>query len=667
MSSTAANASGSGVLSPIWNVPYNRNPNFTGREGALTGLREALAGKNPLTRAQAVHGLGGMGKTQLALEYAYRHRNHYAIIWWVRAEEPTTLINDFLRLGPWLSGGTVEQSPPEILCDAIRRALDRRSDWLLLLDNAPGPQAVSHILPQGRSGNLLITSRNPNWRGIAQPVHLGSWERPEAIEFLMKRTGLNDENDSANQLADALGDLPLALEQAGACIEQAHITVGDYLNRYQTHRQELLRIVPPISDYPDTVATTWDISFDKVRSALPAAGDLLNLCAFLGGDAVSRELLTQNSHAIPYPLASAVVNPVALDGTIASLLAYSLVEANQQAISLHRLVAAVTRDRLPEAERRRWAEIALRLVKEAFSYESLKLETWPKCSELMPHVMAAAANAQTAGVIPDVAASLLNEAGRYLLRAGHFMESKECLDRALTLSRKAYGDKHPAVSAVVNDLGRVHKRLGNIMEARQYYEWALGIDEPIYGHDHPHVATLVNNYGMCLMASGDPLNAQKHFEWALSVYSAKLGDHHPKTASTMSNLGYARMKLGEMDSAVQCFQNALATAESTVGMAHPTVASILHNLGMALRAKRDCRAARTHLERALAIDQAAYVPTHPDVVRDVDALGEALVEAGDIRTAQAHYEMALANLLKVQGPEHPRALQLRKTIDGLRG
>ena len=665
MTNTATTQPAHGVLSPIWNVPYNRNRNFTGREKSLEYLHQSFMGHDPLLRTQAVYGLGGVGKTQLALEYAYRHQGEYAIVWWVKAEEATTLTSDFLRLGGFLAGGVLENAPPQVVCDAIRRALDRRNDWLLILDNAPGMHAVAHVLPQGRSGNVIITSRNPNWRGQAHPYHLGPWQRREAVEFLRKRTGLAEPDETANQLADALGNLPLAIEQAGACIEQARISFTDYFQRFQTHRQELLRLTPPSSDYPDTVATTWEISFEKIRGASAAAGDLMNLCAFLCPDEIRRELLFRGAHIITYPLATTVCNTVMLDGAIASLLQYSLVDANEQAISMHRLVAAVTRDRLSEQDRKHWADIALRLINDAFAFESIDVGTWGQCSALMSHVMAATAHAEALSVSPEVTCSLLNEAGRYLLKNGQFAEAKALLDRALVVARRVFGDKHPVVSAIVNDLGRVHMRRGELDQARVYFEWALGIDEPLHGHNHPHVATVVNNYGMCLMASGDAENAKKHFEWALAVYQSHFGEQHPKTASTLSNLGYAMMKLGEIEAATRSFQTALVVAEATVGSMHPTVASICHNLGISHKLSGCLSDAREYFERALAIDKATYIATHPDVRRDEDALGEVLKGLGDTAGAREHYRVALGRVVNLHGADHPRVKELEKAMNGL--
>ena len=651
------------VLATTWSVPYSRNLNFTGRTRYLDALQESLNSGDPLQRSIAVYGLGGVGKTQLALEYAYRHANEYAIVWWVRAEDPTTLINDFLRLGEKLSAGITKDAPPEVVCDAIRRALDRRSDWLLIFDNAPGPYAITHVLPQGCAGHVIITSRNPNWRGRGRTFQLPPWDRDESAHFLHRRTGIAGQDEQAQMLAAALGDLPLALEQAAACIEQTHLTFGDYLDRYRTHREQLLRLSQPASDYPDTIATTWDIAFERIRGASRASGDLLNICAFLSPDEIRRDLLTSGSHLIPYPLAATVVDPVKFDGAVAALLLYSLVDANSTALSIHRLVAAVTRDRMPLEERKRWAEVALRVINDAFAFESIDLGTWGQCSKLLPHVTAVTNHAEALKVAPQVTFGLLNEAGRYLMRSGHPQEAKEFLDRALAIAREVYGDKHPNVSGIVNDLGRVHKRLGNVGEARHFFEWALGIDEPIFGQNHPHVATIVNNYGMCLMADGDAETARQHFEWALSVYEAHHGDRHPKTASILSNLGCAMLKLRQLEPAKAHFDRALGIAQASLGPQHPTVASILHNLGEAHFAMQDIPAARSYFEQALVIDKSAFGPAHPDVVRDVNSLGQVLVQAGQPDEARRLYEQSLETVEKLHEPNHPRARALRKMLE----
>lgn len=651
----------------IWSVPYGRNPYFTGRQRELEQIHQNLESPDPARRTQVICGPAGIGKTQLALEHCWRHRDRYSIIWWVRAGEPNILINDFLKLGVQMSPSAAANASPEMQADAIRRELDRRGNWLLVLDDAQGPGAVSHVVPQGGSGRVLITSRNPNWREVATHLPLEKWYRDDSVRFLCNRTGIADIDPAAAQLAEALGDLPLALELAGAYIAQLRIGFAAYLDRCRVHQQKHPHDQRSSSDCPDAVLTTWTIASDQVRGDSRAAGDLMNLCAFLCPDEIRRDMLSRGAAVLPGPLAATVGDQVKLNEAVAILRGYSLIDANQAALSIHRLVAAVTLQGLADEDRRRWAEVAIRVISDAFAFQSANVSTWQLCPVLLPHVGTVTAHAETLDVAGALTAELLNDAGHYLLRTGHFAKSKEYLDRSLALARRTWGDKHPSVSAIVNNLGRVCARLGNLTDARQYFEWALGIDEPIYGHDHPHVATIVNNYGLCLMAAGDTANARKHFEWALAVYEKRFGPKSAKTASTANNLGYATLRLGDVHAARSHFERALTIAESTVGPNHPTVASILHNLALALKMSGELQAARNYMERAISIDRATYAPTHPDVIRDVDSLGEILKELGDTPALRAHYAEALEAVVKLHGTEHARAKQLRKMLAELGG
>jgi len=424
-----------------------------------------------------------------------------------------------------------------------------------------------------------------------------------------------------------------------------------------------MQITQPGTDYPETVATTWDISFNKIGGGSRVSKDLLSLLSFLAPDSIPRDLLKSGEKVLPYPLAGVVKDPVSFDGAVASLLLYSLIDANEQAISLHRLVAAVTRDRMNLSERVRWAEVAVRLINDAFAFESIDVGTWGQCSSLLPQVMAVTAHAEALEVVPEVTAALLNDAGRYLLKRGQYLEAKEVLERALKLARGVYGDQHPAVSAIVNNLGRVCQRMGQVSEAKKYYEWAVAIDEPAFGRDYPHVATVVNNYGLCLMAGGEVAIAKEKFQWSLEVLEKTSGADHPKLASVINNLGYAMKALGDWNGAHDHFRRALAIAETKFGPKHPTVASILHNLGEVARGMGNLESARSYFERAMAIDRAVYGPTHPDLARDVDHLGQVLKEMGDFEGEKRLYEEAREAVVQAHGEGHRRARELAKRIE----
>ncbi|MCK5308184.1 MAG: TIR domain-containing protein, partial [Zetaproteobacteria bacterium] len=264
--------------SKIWNIPHRKNPNFTGREDLLARLRESLISNQHAALTQAVHGLGGVGKTQLAVEYAYRHEQDYAFVWWIRAEEAATLAADYAALVGELNLPEKNGTDQPIIIEAVRRYLEQNKDWLLIFDNAGEKAEVLEYLPRTSLGHVIITSRNPNWRGTANPLPVQVMEPSEAVDFLNKRTGQTDKTGAA-LLAETLDYLPLALEQAGAYIEQSTISYDEYLELFREYQHELLNEGTPSPDYPDTVATTWNISFQQVQEASPEGANLLNLCA----------------------------------------------------------------------------------------------------------------------------------------------------------------------------------------------------------------------------------------------------------------------------------------------------------------------------------------------------------------------------------------------------
>jgi len=639
--------------STIWNLPYPRNVNFTGRSRLLSDLRQTMVEKTAAHRVQVISGLGGVGKTQFAAEYAYQHRFEYAIIWWISADDPATLALTYAKLARRLGMNFPAETSLEDIRHVLRRVLAERSDWLLIFDNAPGPDDIRNYLPLARSGHVLITSRNPNFGTLGQLTTLQPFSRKESIAFLQKRTGRNDSNESASKLAQALGDLPLALEQAAAVIEQSRISYSAYLARFETHWAELLQAGRRSTEYPDSVAMTWELSFRTVEAESLAAADLLNFCSFLAPEQITRAFIESSAPYLPRTLSSVAADAVHLDEAIAELLRYSLVEANEQAISIHRLVSTLSRDRLSDEMRHEWAGIAVRRMAAAFDFQSQDPTTWSECAELLPHALAAAEHGERAGVELTQAAGLLDSAGRYLNRTAQFAQARELFTRALAIYEQVCGQSHPKVSAVANNLGRVLTRLGDHQSAAQHFERALAIDQATYGNADPHVATVVNNYGMALHAGGDAQSARQQFEWALGVYENHYGTEHPKTATVLNNLGYVTHQLGDAQAAGAYLERALVSTEGTYGSSHPMVASILCNLGSVKKSLGDLTGARENLERALSIDQAIYGAAHPDVARDMESLAGVLEAQNELVAAKDCLERALAVDESVFGPEHP--------------
>ena len=546
----------------------------------------------------------------------------------------------------------------------VKQWLEQNPKWLLVFDNAKDSVGVRNYIPQGGIGHVLITSRNPGWRGTTTPLDVKVLERSESVDFLLKRTGYTDK-EAADALAEALGDLPLALEQAGAYMDATRRSLPDYLKMFTARKNELWDRAGPPLDYPDTVATTWNIAFDEVKQISSSGADLLNLCAFLAPDDIPVELLNSGVEYLPESLTAVASDPLAFDDAVDPLRRYSLVEITAETISVHRLVQAVTRDRLNGDELKKWAEAAVRIVNKVFPFKSDDVETWPVCSRLLPHALAAAEHAESLDVASDSTARLLNLTGLYLKERAQFTEAKKMQERALAIGESTYGPNHPNVAAGVNNLGLVLQDIGDMEGAKKMYERALAIGEATYGPDHPQVAVYVNNLGDVLQDIGNMEGAKKMFERALAIDEAAYGPDHPNVAIRVNNLGLVLKYLGDKEAAKKMFKRALAIGEATYGPDHPRVAIYINNLGLVLNAPGDMEAAKKMFERALAIDEATYGPDHPTVAISVNNLGDVLKALGNMEGAKKMYGRALSIFTEYLGEDHPNTVTVQNNLDSL--
>jgi nucleoside phosphorylase/tetratricopeptide (TPR) repeat protein len=608
------------ALPPIWNVPHNRNRNFTGREDLLAELRAKLCSCEPAAITQAISGLGGVGKTQLALEYVYRHASDYQLVWWVRSEEPAALAGDYAALAAPLGLPTFPEQEKTV--QAVRDWLGRNTGWLIVFDNARNPEKVQPYIPQGRCGHTIITSRNQAWSVVGGTLPIKKMTREESVEFLFKRTSQKDRN-AAESLAEELGDFPLALEQAGAYIEATGKTFADYVSIFKNRRKELLKKYKPLN-YPDSVATTWKLSFENVKKKSAAAQDLLILCSFLAPDNIRLDIITDGAEHLPARLASVVKDTIKLDEARSALRLYSLVDASGNTLSVHRLVQAVTQDNLSGKAKRKWSKAAVKIVNKAFPFDSDDVRTWPICSKLLSHALAATACAEQLDAAAEATSRLLNQVGGYLLGRAEFLEARSAHERALTIAEKAYGPEHPNVAIRLSNLGTVLHGAGDLKGAKERIERALTIAEKAYGPEHPTVGTLLSNLGTVLAELGDLKGAKERIERALTIAEKAYGPEHPNVAIRLSNLG-----------------------------------TVLHGAG-------DLKGAKERIERALMIDEKAFAPEHRDVARLRNNLGLVLQDLGDLAGAKKNFERALKICEKCLGKKHPKTVTVRKNLESLR-
>ncbi|NEX12732.1 MAG: hypothetical protein C1942_08635 [Prosthecochloris sp.] len=575
-----------GSLPDVWNIP-RRNPNFTGRDQLLQDLHASLTdGNHTALTQQALHGLGGIGKSQLAVEYAYRYSTSYDHAWWIRAEEDASIITEYAALATALQLPEKDAEEQTVIIEAVRRWLNTHHGWLLVFDNARDAASIRDYLPDSTGGHVLITSRNPDWRTISRPLQVMVWERDESIAFLKQRTGQDQqENRDANELADELGDLPLALEQAAAFIEKRHITISEYLKLYRTRRKDLLDRTKPSDDYPDTIATTWVMAFEAIRD-VPLASDLLFFSSIIAPDAIPKDLIKQalEQRVDDQDHEEQSIDELDFHDVIDALSSYSLISSDTDTFSIHRLVQAVTQDRMGPEAMAHYTKEMLQSLLALFPQEGYNTPScWPLCAQLLPHAEKIMEISE-----PSVSmASLLNNMGSYYHGRASYAQAEPLYRRALGIDEKVLGLEHPGVATDLNNLAGLLKAQGKYGEAEPLFRRALLIWEEQLGGEHPDVATSLNNLAGLFRVQGKYGEAEPLYRRALVIGEEQLGGEHPYVAASLNNLAELFRAQGKYGEAEPLYRRAVRICEQSLGASHPNTITMQNNLEVLLEKMKD--------------------------------------------------------------------------------
>jgi tetratricopeptide (TPR) repeat protein len=500
--------------------------NFTGRSDELETLRRQLenGGRSAIT-PHAITGLGGIGKTQLALAYAHTHQGEYGLVHWIAAEQPAGLAASYMALAPAL-GLDPGSSDQAALVAAIRDQLEGRDRFLLVFDNAPGPAALRPYLPRGK-GHVLITSRERLWRGTAQPLELDLLAEADAIELLTDGSADTAVRAEAKALAEELGFLPLALAQARAYMDELAVDIPTYRRRLAgSARTVLARGLPEGADYTDSVATVWQISIEAAEQRCPAARPLLELLAFLAPDAVPRDLFD----ADPELLSEGLREPAQRDEAVGALARFSLLRADPTTLTVHRLVQAVTRDGLDEASAGARVGATLQLLQEAWPGPSREHTLWPRIADLLPHVLTSTSHAERLGVALTTAATLLNNSGLYFWARAAWAQAEPLYEPAIAIGEKTLGPEHPDRATWLNNLASLYLATGRHAEAEPLLQRAIRIDQNVYGPEHPEVATDLWNLAALYRTTQRRSEAETIHARVLTSFSRALPPAHPYIA-----------------------------------------------------------------------------------------------------------------------------------------
>lgn len=640
-------------VGPIWTIPFKRNLLFTGREDILQHLHGALHANSTvaLRQPQALKGLGGIGKTHAAVEYAYRHRDEYRVVLWIPANLSSPLATSLLTTAKILN--LPQQQAPDALLNAFKHWLRNHADWLLILDDVEDLTQVEMLYPEAHQGHVIITTRSQFLGGVATSITVDTMDSDEGAFFLLRRAGLlgpteNYARASAAERAQAravslmLGGLPLALDQAGAYMEETGCGLSGYATLYQAQRSRLLKERGRLgTDHPESVTITFSLALQKVEQANAAASELLQLCAFLAPEAIPEELLTAGKDVLGPVLGPVVSDPFQLNASLSTLLVYSLIQrdARSQLLYVHQLVQAVLTDMLLPHEQQSWAIRAVRAVNAAFPEIQAKDE-WQLGTRLLPHALVCLSWQEHWNMTFPEAVHLLSQTGNALWIRGQYQQAQTVHKRVLNLRKALLGPVHPDIARCLTDLANASADQGNYQEADLLYQQTLDLYEQMGKETHLDAASALNAWAECYReraeGSSDPIlyeRADALYQRALDLLR-QIKDAPPiALVATVINRTGVQIARGYFEEAEAQLLQALPIFEQQLGVHHLYTAVLIGNLGVLYCILHRFDEAESLLERARAIFQELGEHHHPRI-------GQVLANLADLYTTQGKYEQA---------------------------
>ncbi|MFJ4826856.1 FxSxx-COOH system tetratricopeptide repeat protein [Streptomyces bacillaris] len=695
-----------GTVPRIWNVPP-RNPGFTGRSLVLERMRDQLGGGMAvvLPQPQTLYGLGGVGKTQVALEYVHRFMADYDLVWWISSEQSDDVIASLAELAVRLGaqGGEDMAAASQEAVDLLRRGVpsDR---WLLVFDNADDPETLRRHFPQGGSGHILVTSRNQSWsqHGDALPVDV--FLREESVEHLQRRApGLSDED--ADQVATAVGDLPLAVEQAAAWIAETATPIDTYLEQLARQAPQVLALNQP-AGYPEPVAATWNISIARLKERSPAAVRLLQLCAFFAPEPISANLLySKEMIEALKPYDSSLQEKLVLGRVIREIGRFALAKVDQvsNSIQVHRLVQAVIKAQLSEEEQREARHVVHRILAGARPDDDEPIdnpETWPRFATIWPHLGPSDArhckepetrrllidrvrylwkrgDVRTAWTLgEELRQTWLEMLGerdlQYLylcfhlsniLRTrGRYVEAKELDEFTLRRQREVLGPEHPhtymTTSSLAIDLGLLGDYERAIELATEAHE---GFGQ-IFHDSHPRTLAAANNLALNLRSIGQYARAREIDQDVYDRRTEVLGAKHPYSLSSAMNLARDLREVGRYEDSVGLLSRTYESFKETLGRTYPTTLSAAKSLAVSLRRAGRLEDARRLTVATRARYKAKYTSANPDSLACDLNLAADLFAAGEAVEARDTAQEVVDQYMKVPGEKHPYTLAAQNNL-----
>ena len=659
------------ALTPHWLVPLPRNPYFTGREGVLKALHAQLGvgHRVALTQSSVLHGLGGIGKTQVALEYAYRHALEYSAVFWIGAETEESIVSSLLRVASVLRLPEEGDKNQQQVLAAIQRWLSTHGQWLLIWDNVEELGMLDRFLPCVRFGTILITTRCRVLGTLAQGLELLPLEQEEGILFLFRRAKVLSpeatceearhmvesrptESAAASELVMALGGLPLALDQAGAYIEETQCDLPTYLELFRSRRVALLqqRGNGP-SAHPTSVSTTFTLAFSTTARRHPAAMDLLHACALLQPDSIPEELFRQGAEHLGPKLEAVCRDPLEWDRLVGVACSYSLLsrQPRERTLSMHRLVQVVLRESLGALAAQQWSVRILQAMNAAFPEPACT--NWARCERYVPHAQVSLQLIKRAGRSIPEARELFLKMENYLVERGRYTEAEQFFVQICPPGELQDKENDPGTASILNLLATIYWRQGKYRQAEPLFQRALTISEHCLGPNHFETASYLNNLALLYLEQGNYRQAEMLEQRSLTIVERQLDPMHPDLALNCDNMGRILTAQGKYAQAEQVFQRALAIWEGQPEPPPPSMIYSLNNLGVCYLEQRNYELAEPLLQRALALRLQSLGPEHPATANSLHNLARLFLGQGKLEEAAQMSQRALLILERRGGSD----------------
>lgn len=662
----------------VWNVPYARNTFFTGRENYLDELHSTLIGSQ-VPSIQAISGLGGVGKSHLALEFAYRERTRFTGILWLNASSSLGFAAGVREIALLLNLPEACAEDQRATFGAVRQWLKENSGWLLVVDDVTEPTLIQTILPSVLNGSVLLTSRTSNFRPvpIAKPIILDVLRENEGVTFLFAATGRTPvdpaEIVTARKLVSELGGLPLALEQSAAYIVAMQSRFGDYLTGYKSARLATLAKGRARTG-ATSIHTTWKLNIEAVKQECPAAADILVASAFLSPDQIPLDLFVRGAAdfgpAISNSLAPATrTDPLAADMLIAPLLRFSLIYKHLESgtFSIHPLLQEVIREQLSDPARRGWLRRVIALLGDpdidrtdrlwvgrivralSTGFPSADYQDWAICDLLAPQVVHIAELIEPMGLSSPEAGKVLFKTGMYLKKRSRFQESARMLRYALVNAKKACPVD---ISAILDTLGTVYTMQGNYSEAESSLRKAIASRKRATGQgQRTELAKSVNNLAVLLINLGRKPEAESLLGQVL--HDALFDESTVEAAGVLQNLADLKREAGLYSESESLYLRAIRIKRRLLQTSHPDLGQGLNNLALLYRTQKRLADAEPLQEEALQILEKGLGPEHRDVASCLTNLGVLYWSQGKYEQAEQALLRAYPIFEKVHARDHP--------------